>query len=185
MRINLVKKAKKLWRCQSCGMPIKPGQPYRWAKGRYTLKKIRCMNFACRFRDSDLTSSDKLSRAYEAREMIEDLSGMDMSLYATFGEGGEVEIDFDAALEAAKEIIEQAKDQAREVGEEYQDGFDNMGEGLQESETGQQSQEKADSLEQYATDLEEMLESAFGITSVTEDDFEAAITAAQEVELEL
>lgn len=28
--------------CGACGNVIEIGQPYKWAKGRYTAKKIRC-----------------------------------------------------------------------------------------------------------------------------------------------
>lgn len=194
MRIKSVKSSRKEWKCGSCGSTIHVGEPYKWAKGRYTGKKVRCKN--CRFRQSDLVTSDKLARIFSAQETIEDLHELDFEPYlVTPDEDGqaieageieahEVEYDFEAIVEAIKELIQQAADEAREVGEEYQESYDNMPDSLQETEQADEIQEKADACEQFASDLEEYIESAFGLVPSTMDDVEALIAGANEIELD-
>lgn len=47
-RVNTVQHARKpQGKCQKCGTAIEVGDPYRWWKGRYTGKYLRCMASAC------------------------------------------------------------------------------------------------------------------------------------------
>jgi hypothetical protein len=54
--------------CSTCGKPIKPGDSYRWAKGRYTSRRIKCADHD--FRPSELTGSDKIARVREIAEAM-------------------------------------------------------------------------------------------------------------------
>ena len=48
MRTNKVSASKQVRTCGRCNKTIGIGEPYRWAKGRYTEKKIRCMDISMR-----------------------------------------------------------------------------------------------------------------------------------------
>jgi chromosome segregation ATPase len=129
MRVISVKRCNKSpGRCGGCGEPIKNGDPYKWAKGRYTPKKLRCQS--CSFRPSELTGSDKLSRLYAARESVEDV-------LQTFKTADEV-----------RDALEEAAGEAREVASEYQEAADNMA-ALRED-----CEEKAGQCESWADALE-------------------------------
>ncbi len=70
-RVNTVQKARKPQRCGSCRKEIKPGEGYRHWSFRYGGKHVRCMDYACRPRQSDLTQS-KMATVYAAIEGVED-----------------------------------------------------------------------------------------------------------------
>lgn len=129
-KVNTVDKARKSpGDCGKCGAKIKAGMPYRWAKGRYGPKKVRCPK--CAFRPSDLTGSDKLSRLYSARESVEDV----------------LVPDFDDT-DAVRDAISSAVDEAREVASEYSDAAENM------SATRDEMEEKSSQCESWADELE-------------------------------
>lgn len=141
-RVNTVEKSlKSPGDCGKCGTTIAKGAGYRWTKPRYGGKRIRCLGSNCRFRSSDLTSSDKLSRAYQAGENIEDA-------IEAFRESREVE-DLKSALTEAAE-------QLREVGQEYRDSADSMESGMNGNRMPMcdELEEKADSLEEKADEIE-------------------------------
>ena len=120
--------------CSRCGTKIKKGQRYKWAKGRYTVRRVWCSH--CQPRASELTGSDKLSRLYAARESIEDV------------------ITGECTKENLIEALSDAASEAREVGQEYQESHDAMPDNFQMSATGEELQEKADQCEQWADALE-------------------------------
>lgn len=137
MRINSVQKANKpQGKCGRCGKVIGKGDSYRWIKGRYGPRKVRCSN--CRFRPSEMTSSDKLSRLYSAKECVEEAIGN----------------DFDSTDDIASEL-QDAANEAREVAEEYRESADNI-ESCFGSRTSQcdEIEEKADQCESWADALE-------------------------------
>ena len=84
---------------------------------------------------SQLTQS-KLSGAYSAQEAMEDAIGA-----AT-------------CISDITDAIDQCVSDINDVAQEYRDSKDNMPEGLQEGPTGQECEEKADALEEYASELE-------------------------------
>lgn len=86
-------------------------------------------------RQSQLTQSEYLSGVYELQEEIAD--------------AGPYESADD--LEAARDDW---ASRARDLGSECQDKFDNMPEGLQQGDTGQLLEERAQAMEQWADDLE-------------------------------
>lgn len=68
------------------------------------------------------------------------------------GEVGELE----ASLDAAEDVdgVRSVAEEIRTLGEEQREKFDNMPEGLQQGETGQLLEERADQCEQWASDIE-------------------------------
>jgi FtsZ-interacting cell division protein ZipA len=142
-RINSVKKAQKdQGSCNRCGKAIKKGDSYRWIKFRHGGKRKRCSEYSCRFRQSDLTQSDKLSRTYGAQEAAEDaIGGLDTASES-------FEDDINGALQEAAEEI-------REVAQEYQESADNIRENFSESPTADECEEKSGELESWADELDE------------------------------
>lgn len=138
-RVNYVKKARKAQgTCSGCGNKIEKGDEYKWIKFRYGGKRKRCGT--CRFRPSDLTNSDKLSRVYAAQEAAED---------AIADWDGQDHTDLQSALE-------EAASQIREVAEEYQESCDNIRDSFSESATADECEEKAQELESWADSLEDV-----------------------------
>jgi len=138
MRVNHVKACRKSpGECGACGKVIEIGQPYKWAKGRYTAKKIRCEK--CLFKPSDLTSS-KMGTIYDAQEDAQkNIDGWD-------GEDGSVD-DLRSALEELASVV-------NEVAEEYRDSASSVNDVVQNNPMAEEWEEKADSLESWAGELE-------------------------------
>ncbi len=136
-RLNHVKKARggeKPKKCYRCQTPIKAGDEYYWfanRMGRMSVRKDYCKNH--RPRASEMTTSDKLSQLYAAQE--------------EFGDGNfETLEDMAEALRSAASVAESVKD-------EYQDGLDNMPDGLRDADPNG-VQDKIDSCETWASELE-------------------------------
>lgn len=134
-------KAGKAIECGKCGCKITPGMTYKTWAFRYGGKRVRCDKPKCRPRESDLTQS-KMSGAYAAREAIEDA-------VAEFLEGT-------MDVEDLKDAVESGASDIEGVASEYEDSFNDMNEGLQNSETGQLVQEKADALNNWAQELRDL-----------------------------
>lgn len=88
-------------------------------------------------RSSQLTQSEFLSQVYELGERLEDLKAEDH--------------DDRADLKTA---VDEIIDEIRTLGEEQSEKRDNMPDSLQDSETGELLQGRADSCEEWANDLE-------------------------------
>lgn len=134
MRVHYVqsaRKAKKERSCRRCGHKIQPGESYKWAEPRYGPILLWCKDHSPK--RSELTSS-KLGPLYDAQDDF-DVSEM-------------------TSAEEISEALNSVAEVAREVAEEYQEGIDNMPEGLQEGDVAQQSQEKIEALESFADELE-------------------------------
>lgn len=133
MKINEVKKARDdQGTCGRCGTALPAGSAYRWIKGRYSARKVRCLESACRFRPSEMTES-KLSAAYAAQETLE---------------GFMAEWSNDDGIDNVKDACSEAAESIREVGQEYGDAAEAMGG------AGEEMQEKADNLESWADEIE-------------------------------
>ena len=128
--VNKARKSKKPRTCR-CGHTVEPGESYKWAEPRYGGMKYWCKDHYPK--RSELTSS-KLGQVYDAQD------------------------DFDVSeaksVEEISEALQGVADTAREVGEEYQEGIDNMPEGLQEGHVAEEMREKIDALEEFASTLE-------------------------------
>lgn len=132
MRVNHVEKARKSpGQCGQCRKEIAVGQPYKWAKGRFGPKMLRCGG--CVFRRSSLTTS-KMSSVYAAVESLEDLlEGWD-------GSNGSVE---DVQMEV--DII---VEEAESVASEYEEAAEAM------QSAGESQQERAEALRDWIGSME-------------------------------
>lgn len=136
MRVVPVAKARKSpGDCSGCGKTIEAGESYKWVKGRFTAKLIRCNT--CRFKPGELTSS-KLGAVYDAQETTHKVIGE--------WDGKDVE-DLKSALEELASV-------AREVAEEYRESAENIRASFTESPKADECEEKADELEGWADELE-------------------------------
>lgn len=146
-KVMLVKKARKAHgQCGKCSVRIERGDAFRWWKFRYGGLHIRCLKPGCSPKPSDLTQSEFYGSLYGIQESIEDA-------LESFRTGGEL-IDCASALNAAAQEL-------RNLGEECQGKLDNMPEGLQQGDTGQllenraqECESKADELESAASEIE-------------------------------
>lgn len=132
-RVHYVKKARKTVK----GTCIKKGEPYYWWKFRRGGKHTS----PTRPRQSQLTQSDKKSRAYAAAEQLEDIS-----------------VDADADLDDLKGQVESIADEIEEIASEYRESRENMPEALQDSDVGQLCEENADALESWADEVRDCLD---------------------------
>jgi len=166
MKITEVKHAQTKQECRKCGAKIRPsrfemqtvvdkrtgkkkrkrvrvlGDSYRWIKFNRRPKTIRCMRNECRFRPSDMTSSDKLSRIYAAQETAEDAAD---------------DWDPEEGTDALESIIEDLKNEIDEVAQEYQESADNIEAVFTGgSSTAEDCKEKSENLESWSSDLDSL-----------------------------
>jgi hypothetical protein len=130
-RINNVHNSRKAHKCGRCHKVIPRGADYRYVTPRYGAKKIRCMEFACRFRPTDLSGA----KTTQIEEAIEDAQAAiaDATCYE----------DIQGALAACGEV-------ASEVAAEYQEANDAWAGGQGRDDL----QEKIDACESFADDCE-------------------------------
>lgn len=136
-RVNRVKKARKDQGTCRCGHVIKAGESYQWAKPRYGAKMVRCAN--CSFSRSDLTSSDKLARIYDAQDSAADEIG------SWSGDDGH---------DALAEILRNAAQEANEVADEYEESAENIREHFESSSTADECEERAEEIRSWAEEME-------------------------------
>lgn len=138
-RVHFVKAARK------DNPAVKKGEPYYWWRLYHGPKQYS----KTRPRMSQLTGSDKLSRLYAAREMVEDridkLNGGEPVNTAEF-------------IEALVDDLESAANEAREVGEEYEDSASNMEDYFPDSEKVEECREKSEACESWADMLDATVE---------------------------
>lgn len=140
MRVHSVKRAlKEGLVCSKCNEPILKGGPYVWIKPRHGTKRVRHAGSQCAFRDSELTSSDKLARVYDerdsAREQVNDWDGTDVS-------------DLLSILLNLSEAV-------REVAEEYEESASNIEQAFPNgTPTSDECREKSEELFSWADELE-------------------------------
>jgi hypothetical protein len=138
--------------CGKCGTKIKKGDPYIWWKFMHSGKSVRCLNHYPR--QSELTQSDKLSRAYAVGESIEDAVAEVTKALPLAQEAVEVTEALRIAVSDLADALTEGADEARSVGEEYGESADNIEQAFSSSSTADECREKADSLEEYASALE-------------------------------
>lgn len=163
-RVTTVKKARKDQPspCVRCHKAITAGQGYRWVANRIgRMSSTKRIHVECgSFKRSETTFSDKLGRLYDAQD------------------DAHTEIDNwpnDGEPSALEDVLKTTADTADEVAEEYQASLDNMPEGLQQGDTGQQIQEKVDACESWSQELQSV--------DFEEFDEQAAIdTAVEEIQ---
>ena len=141
-RIYHIKRARKTWKCESCGKEIEPGQPYKhvsprpgpWAHGR---KRTRCAECPT-WKQSELTFS-KMAGVYAAEEDF----AVVMASWAP-----------EDGLEEIETALEGFAAQVEEVADEYEESANNIEDGCGHS-TYQSEEllEKADGLRDWANDV--------------------------------
>jgi hypothetical protein len=108
---------------------IKKGEPYYWWKFRFGPKHFS----KTKPRRSQLTQSDFYSTVWDVEDRLSEFAG---------------------SIEDARMERDSAVDELRQLAEECQDKRSNMPDSLQDSETGQLLEERADELESMASELE-------------------------------
>jgi uncharacterized protein YukE len=163
--LTKIKRGKALT-CRKCQKEIIAGQQYyRW-EFRYGPACVQ--HVACGYPKASQLTQSKMSTAYAAIETAEDVLN------------GTIECVEDIAA-----VLNDCAGEIRSVADEYQEGIDNMPEGLQQGAVAQESEEKIEQLNSFADSLEEK---AGEIESATNDDFteeEPEEPDEEETELEI
>lgn len=113
---------------------IKKGEMYYYTRiktGPYSSRQIRQKT---PIRPSQMTSSDFLSQFYGLQEQLQDYSD---------------------GIAGLADFLNDIASQARELGQEQQEKFDNMPDNLQQGETGQLLEERANAMDEWADSLEQ------------------------------
>lgn len=158
-RVHFVKKARK------DNPAVKAGESYYWWKFRYGGKQFSKK----RPRPSQLTQSDKKSRALAAQERIEDATSS-WSCNADQDELREVI----GSMRATAEVLESVVGDLREIADEYNESADNIEQNFSYSQTAEDCREKADALESSADDIDNY-----------KNDLESAIDTLEEIDGDL
>lgn len=170
-KVNYVKAARK-------DNPVaKAGEPYYWWQFRNGGKRYS----KTRPRQSELTQSDKLSRAYALSERLEDIA---------LPEGDDRD-ELKTAVESAVDELQEVAEEVRALADEYRDSAENIRSSFSESPTADECEEKADNLDGWAEEIESAKGELEGIDfsddSLDLDDArsiaESALTNAQDCPL--
>lgn len=133
-KVTYIKKAgwtKRPRKCVSCGSAILEGEPYKHAQPRNRPQLLWCKN--CSPRRSQLSSS-KMGPLWDA-----------LDTFTT--DGGD--------LEEVKGKVAEVVSAAEGVRDDYQEGYDNMPDGLQQASTGEEISMKIEAIDQLINDLQE------------------------------
>lgn len=142
-RVHFVKAARK-------DNPVaKVGEPYYWwafrTGGKHYSKTPP--------RRSQLTQSEKLGRAYELSERLEDIER----------DGDSTEDSLQEAVENAVTEFQLVCEEVRELADEYRESAESIRNSFAESPTADECDEKADSLESWADEIESAMQELEGI----------------------
>jgi len=147
-RVTFVKKAQKnQGKCRRCSKSIEIGDSYYWFAnriGRSSQRKVFCGEH--RPKQSEITTSGKLSTLYAAQENLEEAIA-----------GASCNEDIASALRDAAE-------EARQVAEEYRDSIQNMPDNLQQSSVADEMEEKASNCEDWGSSLDSAADEIDGLT---------------------
>ena len=136
MRVNVVDHARKeqgMCMHTGCNTKIGVNDPYKWIKARYGPRRVFCgLHFP---RPSEMTSSDKLSVIYGAREDIEDTLGVFMS-----ADNDSLLTSFDDLVNA----LESGSGSVNESADEYEMSADNIEQYFSNSPKVDEIREKAE-----------------------------------------
>ena len=149
-RINRVQRSRSARQCSACGGAIAKGEPYIWVKSRYGPRRERCVKPECQFRQSELTSSEKLSQFYGAQENIEDAVDAFRKC-----DGKDA---FSDALKCLIGEIESARDEITEVSEQYEESAQNMDEYFPGSSQVDEIREKAENAQTVVDEIDTALD---------------------------
>jgi prefoldin subunit 5 len=152
-RVHFVKKA------QKDNSVVKKGESYWWWKFRWGGKHF---SKTCP-RSSQLTQSDYLSSAYALQEQIEDMN-----------------INPDD-LQAAADELRSVADEVRNLGQEQEDKIGNMPDSLQDSDTAQMLQGRAEACEEVAGELESAADDIENLDPADEDEPEPEVSQVEDI----
>lgn len=163
-RVTVVKSARKSpGKCSKCGCMINVGDSYRWWQFAFSTKSVRCGKSECAPKPADLTRSEWQQMMIGHEETFDSIRN-----------------DLGNDLGAAASDLESLADEVEGYGEEQQEKYDNMPEGLQAGTTGQlleerseQASEIAEALRDAATTINECVEKLIDIEADQEDILEA------------
>ena len=128
---------------------VKKGESYWWWQFRHGGKRYS----ATKPRASQLTQSEYKSQFYALQEEFEDYKLTDR-----------------ACIEAFKDFVEELADRVRELGSEQEEKRDNMPEQLQDSESGELLQRRAEACENLGQELEELQSKVEDLLSTFDDE---------------
>ncbi len=137
-------KSREVRKCGKCGKEIAVGEEYIFFKPRYGGKRIRCTRPECRFRPSEMTSSDKLSQVYAVQENFDDISSSTSW----------VDIDSSGLRDIASELSNAASE-VQDVADGYNESAENIRNSFSASSVADECEEKANECEEWANALEE------------------------------
>lgn len=134
-RVNSVKKCRKTpGKCSRCAHKIKKGEPYIWWKFNFGAKYVRCAEPSCYPKPSDLTRSEFWGRMGDLQQ-----EGFEGTTY-----------------EELRDRRETVMDALNEIADDCEEKFNNMPQSLQDGDTGQLLQERADACRDCVTELEDI-----------------------------
>ena len=118
---------------------IKKGDHYYIVSLKTGPRSSKTMRSLKPFKQSQLTTSEFMSRMYELQERLE---------------------DFDGEIADLNSFLTDLAEEARELGQEQQEKFNNMPESLQMGDTGQLLEERGDAMEAWADSLDQAASTA-------------------------
>ena len=143
-RVTRVAKARKdQGRCSGCGCDIKKWDSYLWWQFAFGTKNKRCAKPACAPKASDLTQSEYYGNMASHEETLSDIRSR-------------LTADQDDDLESLSGEVNDLADEIESYGQEQEDKRSNMPEGLQDSETGELLQARADACQELSSQLQDL-----------------------------
>ena len=140
---------------------VKAGQPYWW----WQFYKGPVQYSATRPRQSQLTNSEKLSRAYAAGEQIEDIPG---TLALPDSKDGLSDL-----IDDVKGTLESIVEEIRQIASEYEDSASNIRDSFAESPTADECEEKQQQLEEWADSIDTAIQEIESVdVDVSDDEIE-------------
>jgi hypothetical protein len=129
--------------CQKCGREIKVGERYKKAIDRFNPKMVRCSD--CPTWSRGELETGKLAPVYQAQEVAE-THLVELSLNEYIDKPDDLVSDISS-------ILEELAGEAESVKDDLQEGYDNLPESLQNSQTGETIQERVEVLGSWIDEL--------------------------------
>lgn len=146
-----VKSQKDYGPCEQCGTEIRKGDLYQWMKGFRGPKRKRCA--ACPTWTTAQRETGPLASAYEAQEVAHAaLDALTLDSYDPYADGIDQNEVWSKIVDDIKTILSDCAEQAASTIEQFEESLDNMGEGLSQGPTGQDIEEKKDTVQGWIDD---------------------------------
>lgn len=127
-KVQLIKHARKEWKCRKCGKVIEKGQPYYKAEINFGPTIVRCTD--CKLESWEVTTSD-----YQLR--VGELANRWRVTYGT-----------------SEDSLDEIRTEIESIMDDTQERLDNMPESLQYAPTGELLQERINTLESVRDELD-------------------------------